>query len=219
MAVCDICSKTMSKGEGYTLTTKQVVTVPAYWTRAFMGAAGAVSIMPAEMVQQVFEQQLRQQCGQTTGWLTCEDCIAKFPEVDRDQARAYAQEFWSKGDGNHSPPGGGAVDPSLAIAAANQAWKQATGTPAPTTKYGGGGDCFIATACYGSPDCPEVLSLRRWRDERLAPRAWGRVFIEWYYRLSPPVAAVLRRSAPLRVAVRRLFVSPLARWAGKGNRR
>jgi ankyrin repeat protein len=78
--------------------------------------------------------------------------------------------------------------------------------------------CFIATACYGSSDCPEVLSLRRWRDERLAPRAWGRVLIEWYYRLSPPVAAVLRRSAALRAAVRRLLVSPLARWAGKGDK-
>ena len=50
------------------------------------------------------------------------------------------------------------------------------------------GSCYIATAVYGSYDAPQVLSLRRFRDERLATSAPGRAFIRWYYAVSPRLA-------------------------------
>jgi hypothetical protein len=47
------------------------------------------------------------------------------------------------------------------------------------------GPCYIATAVYGSYDCPEVWVLRRFRDNILA-RTWcGTIFIQTYYRVSP----------------------------------
>ena len=52
--------------------------------------------------------------------------------------------------------------------------------------YGAGG-CYIATAVYGSYDCPEVWTLRRYRDNRLAKSGLGRAFIRMYYATSPTV--------------------------------
>lgn len=47
------------------------------------------------------------------------------------------------------------------------------------------GGCYIATAVYGSYDCPEVWTLRRFRDNSLARTFWGRMFIRVYYFISP----------------------------------
>lgn len=47
------------------------------------------------------------------------------------------------------------------------------------------GGCYLATAVYGSYDCPEVWTLRRFRDYRLAKTAIGRLFIRAYYAASP----------------------------------
>ena len=47
--------------------------------------------------------------------------------------------------------------------------------------------CYVATAVYGSYDCPEVWTLRRFRDNTLR-RTWpGRLFIRVYYAISPVV--------------------------------
>lgn len=50
-------------------------------------------------------------------------------------------------------------------------------------KYGGG--CYVATAVYGSYDCPQVWTLRRYRDDTLAKTWYGRAFIRTYYAVSP----------------------------------
>ena len=47
------------------------------------------------------------------------------------------------------------------------------------------GGCYIATCVYGSYDCPEVWTLRRFRDQMLRHSFAGRVFIKVYYALSP----------------------------------
>lgn len=48
-----------------------------------------------------------------------------------------------------------------------------------------GGGCYIATAVYGSYDCPQVWTLRRYRDYALAKTWCGRAFIHTYYAISP----------------------------------
>ena len=47
------------------------------------------------------------------------------------------------------------------------------------------GGCYVATAIYGSYDCPEVWTLRRFRDFTLAETWYGRAFIKTYYAISP----------------------------------
>lgn len=65
------------------------------------------------------------------------------------------------------------------------------------------GACYIATAVYGSYGAPEVLILRRFRDESLAKSAVGRGFIRTYYRLSPALATRFKHgSIPNRVGRR-----------------
>lgn len=45
--------------------------------------------------------------------------------------------------------------------------------------------CYIATAVYGSYDCPAVLVLRHFRDSTLSRYSLGRMFIACYYKISP----------------------------------
>jgi hypothetical protein len=50
--------------------------------------------------------------------------------------------------------------------------------------------CYIATAVYGSYDCPQVWTLRRFRDARLRRSPPGRALVRLYYAVSP---ALVRR--------------------------
>jgi len=65
--------------------------------------------------------------------------------------------------------------------------------------------CFIATAAYGSALEPHVKALRDFRDRYLRHTAVGRAFIRFYYRYSPPVAAVIARHGLLRLLARALL--------------
>ena len=58
-----------------------------------------------------------------------------------------------------------------------------SGSSSGTSKSSGG--CYIATAVYGSYDCQEVWTLRRFRDNILAKHFAGRIFIRSYYTISP----------------------------------
>jgi hypothetical protein len=74
--------------------------------------------------------------------------------------------------------------------------------------------CYIATAVYGSYNAPEVMTLRRFRDETLRNSVLGRWFIRVYYRLSPPIANRLKNATRINMFVRRIldkFVEKLNR--------
>lgn len=45
--------------------------------------------------------------------------------------------------------------------------------------------CYIATAVYGSYNCYQVCTLRRYRDYTLSQKWYGQVFIKTYYFISP----------------------------------
>ena len=95
--------------------------------------------------------------------------------------------YYADGTGPWKPDSSG--NPNKGVAAASQPTK--TGFAAmdsydrvPTSKSSSGG-CYIATAVYGSYDCPEVWVLRRFRDHSLARSVQGRLFIRLYYTVSP----------------------------------
>lgn len=71
--------------------------------------------------------------------------------------------------------------------------------------------CFIATACYGDIDHPDVDVFRAWRDARLQATPCGRAFIRAYYAVSPPLASAIARLPRLARLIRSIFLEPLAR--------
>ncbi len=79
-------------------------------------------------------------------------------------------------------------------------------TPSGGGGGGGGTGCFIATAAYGSSLHPYVAVLREFRDKVLLASRPGAAFVEWYYRVSPPIAETLSRNAPLKAGVRILLL-------------
>jgi uncharacterized repeat protein (TIGR01451 family) len=65
--------------------------------------------------------------------------------------------------------------------------------------------CFIATAAYGSALEPHVVALRQFRDRYLQRTELGRAFIHFYYRHSPPLAAVIAAHPSLRLVARAML--------------
>jgi len=83
-----------------------------------------------------------------------------------------------------------------------------TPTPTSAAASGGGGGCFIATAAFGSYHAPEVVLLQKFRDRILLASDPGKLFVEFYYRVSPPIADFISQDDLLRRATR-LSLKPL----------
>lgn len=75
-----------------------------------------------------------------------------------------------------------------------------------TNKSGG---CYIATACYGSYDCTQVLTFRHFRDEYLSQTIAGRMFIRTYYALSPSIAKWLENKHRINTFIRKNFLDTI----------
>jgi hypothetical protein len=71
-----------------------------------------------------------------------------------------------------------------------------------TTGSGGEGNCFIATAVYGSYLDPRVQILRNFRDRYLVTNQAGQAFVQLYYAYSPSVATFLDQHDTLKIFAR-----------------
>ncbi len=69
--------------------------------------------------------------------------------------------------------------------------------------------CFIATACYGNYNAPEVLVLRHFRDKILIHTYFGKYLIKFYYYLSPIFASLIAKSGLLKKFVRKFLLDPI----------
>lgn len=70
---------------------------------------------------------------------------------------------------------------------------------------GSTGGCYIATCVYGSYDCPQVWTLRRFRDTMLASSFFGRAFIKAYYAISPTLVKWFGNTKPFQLFWRRFL--------------
>jgi PKD repeat protein len=76
----------------------------------------------------------------------------------------------------------------------------------------GGGNCFIATAAFGTPLANEVEVLSELRDKVLLKTAFGKKFVKLYYSFGPPIADFIRDKPFLKTAIRfyiKLLVLPI----------
>lgn len=71
--------------------------------------------------------------------------------------------------------------------------------------------CYIATAVYGGYDKPEVMVLRKYRDEVLKRTVFGRAFIKTYYFISPGLATRLKNKSWMNGIVRKLLDKIIAK--------
>jgi len=63
-----------------------------------------------------------------------------------------------------------------------------------SNKGNGTDGCYVATAVYGSYDCPQVWTLRRFRDFSLKRSFGGRLFVRVYYAVSPTLVKLFGKT-------------------------
>jgi len=87
---------------------------------------------------------------------------------------------------------------------ADEEYERIYGTPRPVQNNSNSktGGCYIATVCYGSETAPEVISLKKFRDEILSKSLFGRLFIKIYYALSPYIAEKMKNKNRLNNIIR-----------------
>ena len=73
-------------------------------------------------------------------------------------------------------------------------------------------NCFIATAASGDANDPNVIVLRRFRDQRLVQSYFGRLFIQAYEVWGPVIARKIRHSLIVRQIVYTICVRPCAKF-------
>ncbi len=69
--------------------------------------------------------------------------------------------------------------------------------------------CFVVTAIYGSQYAPEVLYLKRFRDECLTKTGPGRSMIRLYYLIGPALAEGVKNHPFIRSVIKRIFIEPI----------
>jgi hypothetical protein len=82
-----------------------------------------------------------------------------------------------------------------------------------SSNYGGGytpvrknkSGCYIATMAYGDYNHPQVLELRRFRDDVLAQSIAGRLFIQTYYCVSPKLVELLKGHEAINSFIRNIL--------------
>lgn len=74
----------------------------------------------------------------------------------------------------------------------NQITSRATSYSSGRSSSSSSGGCYIATMAYGSYEHPQVLELRKFRDNTLSKSSFGRGFIKTYYKYSPKLVEYLK---------------------------
>jgi serine/threonine protein kinase len=67
------------------------------------------------------------------------------------------------------------------------------------------GACYIATMAYGDYEHPQVLELRRFRDEQLMTTFLGRQFVRFYYSTSPVLVKMLKNRIGINHSIKLLL--------------
>lgn len=110
--VCDICNGKITAPDGYLLTTRQVVSTPAYWQHYYrthqseftgLGVYSFTDFCSNPLLRPAVIQTM---AGQRTPWMVCGNCIAMFA-VDHNQMHEFAEKWWQ--DKSFQPPGTGAA--------------------------------------------------------------------------------------------------------------
>jgi Tetratricopeptide repeat len=120
--LCDSCNASLPSGDGYLLTTRDVVQSEKYWASVFARAQRVATSLEIDDAADstVFLNMVSHAAGQRSAWGICEKC-SEFFVFDRGGARSYARL-------SMKPVGTGAVDLSDCILYAALGWRYVHGT-------------------------------------------------------------------------------------------
>lgn len=79
------------------------------------------------------------------------------------------------------------------------------------------GRCFIATAAFEDTSHPTVVTLTQFRDEILLNSLAGKRFVDFYYKLSPPVASLVERVPVLKYTAQKALIKLASELSKKYN--
>lgn len=146
--------------------------------RSYMAQKKANDEKALELAKQSGDKKMQRDCLEELAF------AYSWPyDSDYDRAEIYANQALELTDGAPSERLQVALEQ---IKEGKEVFQTYQGKNHPSTTSSDGG-CYIATAVYGSYDCPEVWVLRRYRDFTLAKTPFGRLFIKSYYTVSPTV--------------------------------
>lgn len=94
--------------------------------------------------------------------------------------------------------GGGNINAGIAVIKGEEYGTNSVPPTNSNTNTQSSGGCYVATCVYGSYDCPEVWTLRRYRDYDLSQTWQGRLFIKLYYAISPTIVRVFGKNEIIR---------------------
>jgi hypothetical protein len=69
--------------------------------------------------------------------------------------------------------------------------------------------CYIATVCYQSETAPEVIQLKKFRDDTLINFWFGRLFISTYYLFSPKISEYLKNKPKINTIIRKTVLDKI----------
>jgi hypothetical protein len=92
-------------------------------------------------------------------------------------------------------------------------------TNSETPQESDSGSCFIATAVYYSYDSPEVIVLRKFRDDVLLKSKIGQMLVLLYYKISPYYARRIKKTGLFRNMIKYVIdiIVKYIRNRNKGN--
>lgn len=133
---------------------------------------------------------------------------------DRKELQSLMVQAWKEGIADHKKVLAHLFDKELNNAVINKYVNKikkydASYEPPEVGTVGGG--CYVATAVYHSYDCPQVWTLRRFRDDTLAASWYGRAFVRLYYAVSPTLVRWFGETAWFQ----KLWRGPLDRLVAK----
>ncbi|MDX1471650.1 MAG: hypothetical protein R3213_09160 [Flavobacteriaceae bacterium] len=128
-AKCNLSNTLLEFGEGYQLTTTQLISSKKFWDHKMLEPE-TLSYTTAHFknndpsATKMREMIFNKYAMEEKSWLICESYIHLF-DIDKGQAQEYAKEWWETG-GQFSPPNSGPAQSTMDNAAYEEIREYAT---------------------------------------------------------------------------------------------
>lgn len=87
----------------------------------------------------------------------------------------------------------------------NRSYEKIENTKIANTTNTSNDGCYIATCVYESYNCPEVWTLRRFRDYKLKTTWCGKLFVKCYYTISPTIVKLFGNTMCFKIVWKKIL--------------